>query len=623
MYVLGISRHHDSTAALIKDGQIIAAAEEERLNRRKHFGGFPTQAVAYCLKEAGITLGDVDHVAYFWERWPELLHGVKHFVRYFPGTMAAFQKGSGKSKGLLATIKSDGQQDHFDDYDAGGAILLHLLRTYTLPKTLREALNYTGKIKFKVHLVDHHLCHAASTFLPSSFEEAAILSIDGIGSDGTCTFLGVGRGNQITELRRVKYPHSLGAFYSLVTEYLGFYPTVDEGKVMGLASYGTDRYVEDFRQMVHLGPDGTYELDLSWFEHHIKATHKVSQKFIDKFGPPRPRVKGEVEQHYADIAYALQKVLEETGLHIARWLYQQTGIKHICVAGGVALNSVMNGRILLETPFEEFFAQPSAGDGGTALGAALYVSNSLLNEPRPTGEYIYIGPGYTEAEIEAALQRNGMPYRRLGEQIAQHTAQQIADGKIVGWFQGRMEFGPRALGNRSILADPRSYESKPRLNEKVKHREPFRPFAPSALVERAGDYFVSDYPSPVMLLVFDVLEHQRTKVPAITHVDGTARVQTVSQVDNPTYWGLIKAFEAITGVPMVVNTSFNDNNEPIVCSPDDALRCFVATDLDGLAIGPFWVDSEKVREAQVTQQGQGHGAAYQRMNEQELMLEIA
>lgn len=623
MYVLGISRHHDSTAALIKDGQIIAAAEEERLNRRKHFGGFPIQAVAYCLKEAGITLGDVDHVAYFWERWPELLHGVKHFVRYFPGTMAAFQKGSGKSKGLLATIKSDGQQDHFDDYDAGGAILLHLLRTYTLPKTLREALNYTGKIKFKVHLVDHHLCHAASTFLPSSFEEAAILSIDGIGSDGTCTFLGVGRGNQITELRRVKYPHSLGAFYSLVTEYLGFYPTVDEGKVMGLASYGTDRYVEDFRQMVHLGPDGTYELDLSWFEHHIKATHKVSQKFIDKFGPPRPRVKGEVEQHYADIAFALQKVLEETGLHIARWLYQQTGLKHICVAGGVALNSVMNGRILLETPFEEFFAQPSAGDGGTALGAALYVSNSLLNELRPTGEYIYIGPGYTEAEIEAALQRSGMPYRRLGEQIAQNTAQQLADGKIVGWFQGRMEFGPRALGNRSILADPRSYESKPRLNEKVKHREPFRPFAPSALVERAGDYFVSDYPSPVMLLVFDVLEHQRTKVPAITHVDGTARVQTVSRADNPTYWGLIKAFEAITGVPMVVNTSFNDNNEPIVCSPDDALRCFVATDLDALAIGPFWVDSQKVLDAQVTQQGQRHNTTHQRVNEQELMLEVA
>lgn len=594
MYVLGISRHHDSAAALIKDGQIVAAAEEERLNRRKHFGGFPTQAIDYCLNAAGITLGDVDHVAYFWQRWPELMHGIKHFVRYFPGTLAALRSNDGsgggkRSKGLWATIKSDGVQEHFDDYDAGGALFLHLMRTYTLPQTICEALGYTGPLKFKTHLVDHHLAHAASTFFPSPFAEAAIFSADGIGSDGTCTFLGVGRGNQIQELRRVKYPHSLGAFYSLVTEYLGFYPTVDEGKVMGLASYGTDRYVADFRQMIHLGPDGAYELDLSWFEHHTTAKHRVSPKFLAKFGPPRPRVKGAVAQHYADIAYALQKVLEEAGLHVARWLYAQTGCKNICMAGGVALNSVMNGRILLETPFTEFFAQPAAGDGGTAVGAALYVSNSLLGEARPTGDYIYLGPEFSEAEIEAALQASGLPYRRM-EDITQPVAQAVADGKIVGWFQGRLEFGPRALGNRSILADPRSFESKPRLNEKVKHREPFRPFAPSVLAERAGDYFVSDYPSPVMLLVFDVLEHQKNAVPAITHVDGTARVQTVSRTDNPTYWQLIKSFEELTGVPMVVNTSFNDNDEPIVCSPSDAIRCFHKTDLDGLALGPFWVE---------------------------------
>jgi carbamoyltransferase len=317
----------------------------------------------------------------------------------------------------------------------------------------------------------------------------------------------------------------------------------------------------------------------------------VSQKFIEKFGPPRPRVKRPVEQHYADIAYGLQKILEETGLHIARWLYEQAGVKNICMAGGVALNSVMNGRILLETPFEEFFAQPASSDSGTALGSALYVSNLLLDLPRPTKGHVYMGPEYNEDEMEAALRQSGLTYTRLPD-ITTHVAQQIATGKIVGWFQGRMECGPRALGNRSIVADPRSPETKPRLNDKVKHREPFRPFAPSALIERSGEYFASGYPSSVMLLVYDVLEHRRAEVPAITHVDGTARVQTVSRDSNLAYWQLIKRFEEITGVPMVVNTSFNDNNEPIVCSPEDAIRCFLNTDLDALALGPFWLEKE-------------------------------
>jgi carbamoyltransferase len=589
VYILGISRHHDSAAALLKDNVILAAAEEERFIRQKHYGGFPTRAIQYCLDEAGITLGDVDHVAYFWQRWAEFFFGIRHFVRYFPATLEAFTHITGK--GLLSTIQNDGAQEHFDDYNAGGAVLLHLQRTFTLPKVLREELGYTGPTKYKLHLIDHHTCHACSTFFPSPFEEAAIFSVDGVGSDGTCTLLAVGRGNKIKELRRVKFPNSLGAMYSLVTEYLGFYPSSDEGKVMGLAPYGTDRYVEDFRQMLQLGPDGTYQLDLSWFQHHRTGKHQVSQKFVDRFGPPRPRVKAPVEQHYADIAYALQKVLEEAGLHIARWLYEKTGLKNICMAGGVALNSVMNGRILLETPFEEFFAQPAASDSGTALGAALGVANNILRLPRSSGNYMYLGPGFTDAEIEPALRRSGVRYTRRDD-IVHHVARQVADGKIVGWFQGRMEYGPRALGSRSILADPRSSESKPRLNEKVKHREPFRPFAPSALLERAGDYFASGYPSPVMLLVFDVLQHRRDEVPAITHVDGTARVQTVSRDDNPLYWQMIKAFEEITGVPMVVNTSFNDNNEPIVCTPTDAVNCLLKTDLDALAIGSFWVEKE-------------------------------
>jgi carbamoyltransferase len=605
MYILGISRHHDSAAALIKDGEIIAFVEEERLNRKKHYGGFPVQSIQFCLDQAGITLGDVDHVAYFWQRWPELIHGIQHFLRYFPGTLDAFKNGNGhsngngnghvKSKGLWETIKSDGAQDHFDDYNAGGAILLHWLRTFTLPDVLRNALNYTGPVKYRLHFVDHHLAHACSTFYPSPFERAAIFSVDGVGSDGTCTFLAVGEGKHIREMRRVKYPNSLGAMYSAVTGYLGFYPSCDEGKVMGLAPYGTDRYVEDFRQMIQLGPDGTYEIDLSWFDYHRTAKHSVSQKFIDRFGQPRPRIKRPVEQHYADVAYGLQKVLEETGLHIALWLYQETGAKNLCMSGGVALNSVMNGRILLETPFEHFFAQPAASDSGTATGAALHVSTGILGMGRPTQEYIYTGPEFSEAEIEAAIQEAGLASTRPADIISQ-TAGQIAEGKIVGWFQGRMECGPRALGNRSILADPRSPESKPRLNDKVKHREPFRPFAPTALEESAGQYFASDYPSPVMLLVYDVLEHRREEVPAITHVDGTARVQTVSKATNRLYWQLIKRFEDLTGVPMLVNTSFNDNNEPIVCSPADAIRCYLNTDLDALALGPFWLEKTSGEE---------------------------
>jgi carbamoyltransferase len=594
MYTLGISRHHDSAAALLQDGHIVAHAEEERFNRKKHFGGFPTEAIRFCLNQAGITLGDVDHVAYFWERWPEIVHGLKHFVRYAPGTFAVFKNtsaGGHPSKGLLGTLSTDGEQLNHDDYDVGGALLLHIKRTFTLRQTLLNALGYTELVKFQVHLVDHHLAHAASAFVPSPFDEAAIFSVDGIGSDGTCTLLGVGRGNSIRELRRVKFPHSLGALYSTVTGYLGFNPTRDEGKVMGLAPYGTDRYVTQFQQLVRLGSEGTYELDLSWFNHHLTGKHHVSQRFIDRFGPPRPRGQARIDQHYADVAFALQRTLEETGLHIARWLQSSTGLKQVCLAGGVALNSVMNGRILLETHFEEFFAPPACSDAGTALGAAQYVASCKLGLPRADGDYVYLGPEFSSTEIESTLQASGLAYHQPAD-IARFAAQQVADGKIIGWFQGRMECGPRALGNRSILADPRDPESKSRLNEKIKHREPFRPFAPSVLLERAGDYFVSDHPSPVMLLVYDVAAQRRAEVPAITHVDGSARVQTVDRTENPGYWRLIKNFEDITGVPMVVNTSFNDNEEPIVCAPADAVRCFRKTELDGLAIGPFWVEKD-------------------------------
>lgn len=594
MYVLGISRVHDSAAALVRDGEIIAFAEEERFTRIKHDGGLPAEAIAFCLRQGGITLADVDHVAYYWQRWQEPLHAAKVFARYFPRTLEVLRNDNGdeggRSAGMLETLKSGGGKG-VDDYHVGGALLAHVKRSFTLGRDVRAAVGHTGPTKFDVHLVDHHRAHAGSAYYICPWEESAILTLDGIGSDGTSTYLAHGQGSRITDLRRIKFPHSLGAMYAGVTGYLGFYPTRDEGKIMGLAPFGRDTYVEQFKQLIHLEPDGGFELDLSWFRHHTSGKHMMSQKFADTFGPARPRTKvtaeNPVPQHYMDIAYALQVTLEEAGLHLARWLQRQTGSTRLSVAGGVALNSVMNGRILLETPFEDFFAQPAAADDGCALGAALEVSVGKYGRPRPRDGFTYTGPEFSESEMEVALQDAGIEYQRVDD-IARHTATKIADGLIVGWVQGRMECGPRALGNRSLLADPRDPESKTRMNEKVKHREAFRPFAPSCLVERAGDYFVSDYPSPVMLLVFDVLEHQREAVPAITHVDGTARVQTVSREGNPLYWTMISEFEKITGVPMVVNTSFNDNNEPIVATPTDAIACFLKTDVDALALGPFW-----------------------------------
>ncbi|NUT46165.1 MAG: carbamoyl transferase [Saccharothrix sp.] len=601
MYVLGLSRVHDSSAALVKDGEIVAFAEEERFTRVKHDGGFPAKAIAYCLDEAGIGLDQVDHVAYYWQRWREPLHAAKVFARYFPNTLEVFRnegdKG-GRSAGLVKTFKSGGGGG-VDDYHVGGALLAHVKRSFTLERDVKEALGFTGPTKFTTHLVDHHRSHAASAYYISPWQESAVLTMDGIGSDGTSTYLSHGRGDRITDLRRIKFPHSLGAMYAIITGYLGFYPTRDEGKVMGLAPLGRDTYVEAFKQLIHLDPDGGYELDLSWFRHHTTGKHVVSKKFLDTFGPARPRtrVTGEnpVPQHYADIAYALQVTLEEAGLHLARWLHRETGSPRLCVAGGVALNSVMNGRIFLETGFEEFFAQPAAADDGAALGAALAVSVGKLHRPRPTTGYTYTGPAFGDEEIETALTDAGLPFTRVDD-IAKHVAAKVADGLIVGWFQGRMECGPRALGNRSLLADPRDPESKTRMNEKVKHREPFRPFAPSCLAERAGDFFASGYPSPVMLLVFDVLEHQREVVPAITHVDGTARVQTVSREDNPLYWDLISEFDRLTGVPMVMNTSFNDNNEPIVTTPEDAIACYLKTDVDALALGSYWVEKPRMED---------------------------
>lgn len=590
MYVLGVSQNHDAAAALVRDGQLIAFAEEERFTRVKHDGRFPESAIRWCLDHAGITLDEIDHVAYYWQARKELRHALRHFVTHLPATLAVFGNDGGdyaeRAQGLRSTLARDGEQQHSDDYHVGGALLLHLKRSREIDKLVKQAADHHGPTTFRVHLIDHHRAHAASATLLSPWPTSAVITWDGIGSDGTATYLAVSEGNRLRDVRRVKFPHSLGAMYAGVTGWLGFHPAKDEGKVMGLAAYGKPTFVADFRDLIRLEDQGRYQLDLSWFRHHATAKHQMSEKFLRRFGPPRPKTRDAVPQHYADVAFALQTTLEECGLHVARWLAEHTGEHRLCTAGGVALNSVMNGRIVLQTPFTEFFAQPAAADDGSAIGAAMLVATEN-GAPRHRGGYIFLGPEYDEQLMEKELQNAGLAYTRP-ESITQTTAQALADGQIVGWFQGRMEAGPRALGNRSILADPRGADTKQRLNDKVKHREPFRPFAPSCLAEHASEYFASGQPSPVMLLVFDVLDGQRDKVPAITHADGTARVQTVSEQDNPLYYELISRFHAITGVPMVTNTSFNDNDEPIVCTPEDALRCFLKTDLDALALGPFW-----------------------------------
>ncbi|RSN12490.1 carbamoyl transferase [Nonomuraea sp. WAC 01424] len=520
MYVLGISRVHDSAAALVRDGEIVALAEEERFTRVRHDCRLPRRAVAYCLEQAGIGMDEVDHVAF---------------------------------AGPLGDTPS---------CEAG----------------------------YEVHLVDLHRAYAAGAFYPGPFDSAAVLTMDGT---GTC--LAAADGSRITDLARIGPPHSLGTLYGAVTAYLGFRPGLDEDKVMGLAAYGSDTYAQPFADLLRLTPDGGYELDLSWFARDDGGGHTVSARFLDVFGPPRPprpptratraTPDDPVPQHYMDIAYALQGTLERAGLHLARRLHDSTGATRLAVAGDVALNPMLNGRILAESGFEELSAQPAAA----SLGAALEVSVGRFGRPRPAGGNVFAGPGFPEERMEKALRDAGLDYRRTGD-VAGQAAARIADGLIVGWFQGRMECGPRALGNRSLLADPRDPASRTRMNERVKHREAFRPCAPSCLAERAGDYFTGDHPSPVMLLGFDVLDHRRGEVPAITHVDGSARVQTVSRAANPLYHGLISRFEELTGVPLLANAAFCDDDEPIVCTPEEAVACYLRTDADALALGPFWTE---------------------------------
>ena len=558
MYVLGVGTGfvHDGSAALIKDGEIITAVEEERFDRVKHGIGFPKRAIRYCLEEGGIGLEDVDYIAF----------NFKPFKKYRKDIWLNLRALLNGSKSLKYAV-----------YLGTTAIYPYL---FTLKEAERIRIETDGKKR--VCFVDHHLCHATSCFYPSPFEEAAILTLDNKG-EGISASFNIGKGKKIKRIKEIKLPHSLGMLYLAFTFFLGF-ESGDEYKVMGLASYGEPEYYDALKDILQVIPNGGFMVNPDYFDYVPEGI--FSKKFFDKLGSPRKKGE-ELEQRYINIASSLQKRLEDVALSMVKWLYEKTKMKNLCMAGGVTLNSVMNGVIEKKGPFENIFVQPAASDIGTSLGAALAIYFRKVKSPiRVPMEHAYWGSDYSDKEIEDALKLAKLEYRRMENVIAE-TAKMIADGKIVGWFQTKMEWGPRALGARSILADPRKKEMKDVVNRWVKHRENFRPFAPSILVEKCHEYFDCNHPSPYMLFVYDVLETKKNEVQAITHVDGTARVHTVNKKDNPLYYGLIQEFEQLTGVPVILNTSFNIMGEPIVRTPSEAIRCFYGTGIDHLVIGNY------------------------------------
>jgi len=572
LYILGINAYHgDAAAAIVKDGQLIAAVEEERFNRKKHCAGFPALAINYCLEAAGISLDQVEHIGISRDPSAHL-----HKKILFSLTKLA------NLSGLIATR------------------LANAAKIRDLRQELARALGVAASKSAQFHNVEHHKAHMASCFFVSPFERAAILSIDGFG-DFISTMWGIGQDNRFDVLGQVEYPHSAGAVYTATSQYLGFTKYGDEGKVMGLAPYGQPRYLSEFRDIIRTDNSNGFKLNLDYFLHHSEGVEMTwdegsptigrmfSEKFIDTFGPSRSASEP-ITSKEEDIAASLQARLEEVAFHILNQLYEETKVDRLCLAGGVALNSVMNGKILLHTPFKNIFVQPAAGDSGTAVGVCYYIHNMILQQPRAfVMEHAYTGPEFGNGQIEEVLNQSGLLYRKLADcELTQVAAQAISDGKIVGWFQGRMEFGPRALGNRSIIVDPRRPEMKDTLNARIKKREPFRPFAPSILEERVGEYFEQTHPSPTMLMVYQVKKGKQSAIPAVTHVDGSGRLQTVSRATNPRYFQLISDFEKLTGVPVVLNTSFNED-EPIVCSPAEALNCFQRTRMDVLFLGNYIV----------------------------------
>ncbi|MBU1087955.1 MAG: carbamoyltransferase [Candidatus Omnitrophica bacterium] len=594
MYILGIScYYHDSAAALIKDGKIIAAAEEERFSRKKHDFGFPHLSIDFCLNQAGISSKDIAYVVFYEKPFRKLDRIMKTIVSTYPWSRAVF----------------------------GQVIKKWLTKKLWIKSTIQGKLNIESE---RILFCEHHLSHAASAFLLSPFKQAAILTIDGVGEWATGT-LGLGQENQIKLFKQINFPHSLGLLYSAFTAYLGFEVNEGEYKVMGMAAYGQPRFADKIRaNILSIAEDGSFNLNLDYFSFQHSAKKSFSKKLETLFGPSRalnsdfftdqfdyPSYFGKKpadyltlcvqNQYFADIAASIQNVLEEIILKQVKFLYQQTGVKQLCIAGGVALNSTANGRILQSGPFEQIYIQPAPGDSGAAIGAALYVYHTVLNQKREhVLENAYLGQEYSNQEIADFLTKHKISAKKYeSSELLEICSQAIADGKIIGWFQGRFEWGPRALGNRSIIADPRDEKMKEIVNAKIKFREPFRPFAPVILEKELENFFEiknpKQYPLRFMLFVLGIKPDKRKIIPAVDH-QGTGRVQTINQQSNPLYYGLLKAFAQKTGVPLLLNTSFNLKGEPIVNTPENAYNTFMSSGLDLLVLGDYIIYKDENHE---------------------------
>ena len=585
MNVLGISCfYHDSAAALVRDGVLLSAAEEERFSRIKHDFAFPQLAIDFCLEQAGIRAQDLDYVVYYEKPFVKFERILQSSLQTFPKSYRLFRES--------------------------------MITWLTEKLWVRNLITDKLEIPYdRVLAIDHHASHAASAFYPSPFEDAAILTVDGVGEWATCAF-GVGDGNRIKLTRELRFPHSLGLLYSAFTAYLGFEVNEGEYKVMGMAPYGKPRYVDKVWKLIRLGDDGSFRLNMEYFSFHYSTRHTYNHRFVELFGPERPpdvhfftkesgypsyfgpmpadfEQLAERNQHYADVASSIQKVTEEVLLHMARSLHRETGRTRLCMAGGVALNSVANGRILRETPFKELYVQPAAGDGGGAVGAALYACHELLGQPRKfVMDHTYWGKSYTTGETVDWLRGASIAHETIDSEdvLLDRVVESLTKGEVVGWHQGRFEWGPRALGARSIIADARRADMKDIVNTKIKFREPYRPFAPSVVAEAAERYFdlpnaCNQMPARFMLLVVPVRPEHHATLPAITHVDGSGRLQTVFRETSPLYYSLIERFGRATGVPVIMNTSFNLKGEPIVTTPANAHNTFMKSDMDLLVLG--------------------------------------
>lgn len=565
--ILGIScYYHDAAATLIKDGEIIAAADEERFSRKKHDSGFPDKAIDFCLKKGGITADKLDYVVFYEKPFVKFERIIMSVLQTWPQGHAQFREG-----------------------------MLNWLKTKMWVSThIQEKLKIPSD---KILFSEHHMSHAASAFLCSPFDDAAIVTIDGVGEWATAT-IGVGEGTNIKILKELKFPHSIGLLYSVYTAFLGFEVNEGEYKVMGMAPYGKPKYTDNVWKTVLQNPDGSVALNMDYFKFHRSENQSYSKKFVELFGQPRPPKSEGIEEYYADVAASIQKVTEDIILKIVRHAKELTGKENLCLAGGVALNSKANGLVMKEKIFKDIFIQPAAGDSGGSMGAALYAYHTILGNPRKhVLNHAYHGEEYSSSEIKEFLETNKIPYREITDQneLVDIVASKIKNGNVIGWFQGRFEWGPRALGSRSILADPRSANMKDIVNTKIKFREPFRPFAPSVLMESADNIFeienpASHWPARFMLYVVPVRDRARGFVPAVTHVDGTARLQAVYKDYNPRYHSLISKFGELTGVDTVLNTSFNLKGEPIVNTPANAYSTFSRSGMDMLVLGDFVVE---------------------------------